>query len=222
MVSRPGLARSLAQTGFRPGDLPPVCREGLRPTKSHHRSSRRSGLFPAWSPDGQQLAFTAIVNGNPDLYLVGVDGRGLRQLTDDAAVDVSPAWSPTGRDIAFVSDRGGTPNVYIVSGAGGPARPLTREAFCDSPAWSVLNEIAYGSRSPGGWVIKIVRGFEQDDPMTTNIAAGSSPTFSPDGRRVAFVAQQGGQERISVVSREGTDIRQITSVGRSRYPAWAD
>jgi TolB protein len=176
---------------------------------------------PAWSPEGKALAFTAMLDGNVDVYVVGADGSGLRRLTADPAIDVSPTWSPTGAFIAFVSDRGGKPNLYIVSTAGGSPRALTTEQFCDSPAWSVLNEIAYGSRTPRGTTIRIVKALASE-PNTTEIPIGSSPTFSPDGQRIAFLGSGSDGGDVYTANRDGSGIHRIASGGRHRYLAWAE
>lgn len=59
---------------------------------------------PAWSPDGRQLAFTrrGKKEDTHNIWLVGADGAGLRQLAHGAR-DASPAWSPDGKWIAFVA-----------------------------------------------------------------------------------------------------------------------
>ncbi|HEX6534218.1 MAG TPA: hypothetical protein VF041_06450 [Gemmatimonadaceae bacterium] len=61
---------------------------------------------PSWSPDGKQLVFSGDRGGITDLYIVGTDGKNLRQLTDDKYGDLQPQWSPDGKMIAFASDRG--------------------------------------------------------------------------------------------------------------------
>lgn len=51
--------------------------------------------FPAWSPDGEQIAFTSDWDsGNWEIYVMNADGSGLTRLTDDAAEDSFPAWQP--------------------------------------------------------------------------------------------------------------------------------
>jgi hypothetical protein len=62
---------------------------------------------PALSPNGTQIAFMGRDEGNWDIYVVNVDGSGLKRLTTDPARDGLPAWSPNGQAIAFVSDREG-------------------------------------------------------------------------------------------------------------------
>ena len=69
---------------------------------------------PAWSPDDRQIAFSGTRGGITDLFIVGVDGTGLRQLTNDKYGDMQPAWSPDGRRLAFASDRGPETNLAIL------------------------------------------------------------------------------------------------------------
>ena len=59
---------------------------------------------PTWSPDGRQVAFSALRGGATDLYVFDLDSGALRRLTKDAFADLQPAWSPDGRTIAFASD----------------------------------------------------------------------------------------------------------------------
>ncbi|PYO04589.1 MAG: hypothetical protein DMD30_15445, partial [Gemmatimonadetes bacterium] len=56
---------------------------------------------PVWSPDDRQIAFSGTRGGITDLYIVDVDGKNLRQLTNDQYADLQPSWSPDGRRIAF-------------------------------------------------------------------------------------------------------------------------
>lgn len=92
--------------------------------------------YPAWSPDGQRIAFTSSRDGNNEIYVVNVDNSNLHRLTDHPANDFAPTWSPDGEKIAFLSDRGlGSVNVsladsypklrmYIIDADGGPTRLL--------------------------------------------------------------------------------------------------
>ena len=95
----------------------------------------------AWSPDGRQLAF---VNWNReqhtgrDIYVINVDGTGLRQLTDHPAHDRWPAWAPDGRQIAFYSTRNNDDNsggIFLMDTDGKNVKELTdgNEIY---PSWS--------------------------------------------------------------------------------------
>jgi len=60
---------------------------------------------PTWSPDGRQIAFSALRAGRSDLFALDLEPDALRQLTDDLFADLQPAWSPGGEKLAFVTDR---------------------------------------------------------------------------------------------------------------------
>ena len=65
---------------------------------------------PAWSPDGDTIAFVSDRDGNEEVYTMDAsDGSSQTDLTNDAAVDRAPDWSPDGARIAFQSDRDGPP-----------------------------------------------------------------------------------------------------------------
>jgi Tol biopolymer transport system component len=93
---------------------------------------------PAWSPDGQTIAFVGLnASVGEPIYVVKADGSGLRNLTPKpVGTYASPAWSPDGRKIAFVN-RDGNSEVYVMNANGSGQRSLTRNpAFDDDPAWS--------------------------------------------------------------------------------------
>jgi Tol biopolymer transport system component len=69
---------------------------------------------PVFSPDDKQIAFSGTHGGITDLYIVGADGKNLRQLTDDKYGDMQPSWSPDGTRIAFASDRGPETNLSVL------------------------------------------------------------------------------------------------------------
>ena len=69
---------------------------------------------PVWSPDDRQIAFSGTHGGITDLYTVDVDGKNLRQLTNDLYGDMQPAWSPDGKQLAFATDRGPQTDLSIL------------------------------------------------------------------------------------------------------------
>ncbi len=77
---------------------------------------------PRTSPSGREVAFTAL----GDLWLWTADGD-LRQLTDDAYVDIDPTFSPDGRTVVFASDRAGSMDLWSLDPDSGDVSRLTNE-----------------------------------------------------------------------------------------------
>jgi TolB protein len=73
-----------------------------------------SATAPAWSPDGDQIAFMSNRDGNWEIYEVQSDGLGLRRLTNEMEHDGAPTWSPDGRWIGFLSHRKGGWGIYAI------------------------------------------------------------------------------------------------------------
>jgi hypothetical protein len=78
---------------------------------------------PAWSIDGQQIAFVRREGGNQDIYTVAADGSNLKRLTDDPAIDTSPAWAPDNH-LLFRSLRAGQWGIYSMNADGSDRRLL--------------------------------------------------------------------------------------------------
>jgi len=81
---------------------------------------------PAWSPDGQSIAFSSNNGVTSDIWVATGGGQTLTQLTSKALNNRQPAWSPDGKKIAFVSDRGGSNDIWIMNADGTGQTRLTR------------------------------------------------------------------------------------------------
>ncbi|MET9226297.1 amidohydrolase family protein [Lentzea sp. NPDC003310] len=96
----------------------------------------QDATLPSFGPGGQ-IAFQSYRDGNYHLYVIGLDGKGLRQLTRGRYDHREPAFSPDGRHLAFVSDRAGSYGVHLLELATGTITQLTGvpdEAA--APQWS--------------------------------------------------------------------------------------
>ena len=188
-------------------------------------TSRAQNFLPAFSPDGRQIAFNSNRDNNNDIYVVNVDGTGLRRLTNNPAIDTSPTWSPNSQQIAFTSDRTGTPQIYLIGADGTGMRRLTYESYCDRPTWSPapFNEVAYSSRTGPGHDIKVLDlATNEVRQLTFGLGSNESPSYSPNGRHVAFTSTRGsGLKQIYTIGRDGKGLRRVTSTGNNEMPSWS-
>lgn len=96
---------------------------------------------PAWSPNGQLLAFSwRRPTGNYDIYVMDIASHQLVELTKDEARNERPSWAPDGRHLAFSSTRTGTDEIWTMLADGSQPRELTFHGDNASPNWSSTNQ----------------------------------------------------------------------------------
>jgi eukaryotic-like serine/threonine-protein kinase len=96
----------------------------------------RSATEPQISPDGNSVVFGSVFEPQEDLFVIRRDGSGLRQLTNDPAVDRHPRWSPDGRRIVFSSPQREGSRVWSIKPDGSELRPLVGAPFGGFMLWS--------------------------------------------------------------------------------------
>lgn len=202
------------------------------------RLTQMSGMEsePAWSPDGQTIAFSAT---NPvtllrDIFVINADGTGLNSLTpaNDTWTLADPAWSADGQRIAFTAfpANGGHGRIWTMRADGTNAAPLATDAGNDRhPTWA-----------PDGHHLAFYRlGTEENDidimiapavggPAVRLALPGDQfdPVWSPDGHHIAFTDWELSHQlrtQLYTVRPDGSGLRLRTTNpawGGGHSPAW--
>ena len=93
--------------------------------------------LPAWSPDGDKIAFSRPADGGLDIFTVNLDGGNLLQLTTAAGNDTLPVWTPDSQQIVFRSARNGVWQIYVMNSDGSDQRLLIPDNVGGNDDWAV-------------------------------------------------------------------------------------
>jgi Tol biopolymer transport system component len=190
----------------------------------------RSGLNPAYSPDGTRIAF--LEPEADDRFAIAVmnaDGTGASTIRPVAPIaspvlfesQGGPSWSPDGQKLAFVSPPAGAPlgnvaNVYTMNADGSGERQLTSDGDSWSPAWSADGRKIVFVSGDRIWVMN--SDGSGATMLTPTLRYPESPTFAPDGSRIVVA----NDTDLYFVSRDGTSVTRVVHTnGIVRSPVWS-
>lgn len=183
--------------------------------------------FPAWSPDGSRIVFVRARGNDSDVWVADADGTDARRLAGSArgARDLYPRYSPDGKLIVFASDRGAREaDLYVMRSDGTRLRRLTagpRWVEDTQPSFSPDGRhVVFTSNRPGFFNHEIYRVRVRDGGGLTRLtrwgsgedgAPGDdvSPSYSPDGKRIAFVSDRGGGYAVWTMDASGRGLREV-------------
>ena len=187
------------------------------------------GELPVWSPDGRKLVVSRY-NANRDttqLFVVDVRSRAQRAIPPPACrcdfTDGEPAWSADGKQLVFTrfvdSAASQTSALHVTDADATHVRRLTPHEI-EGATWSPRGDRVAGSAwEESGRVVRVI---SVADGNVVTIGPGGSPSWSPDGRHLAFR----GRDGVFVVRADGTSLRRLSgptcpSVSPCRRPSWS-
>ena len=192
----------------------------------------RGFIAARFSPDGQRIA-AAVHSGETgdqsDIWVLDRDANTFRRVTFDSG-SLAPVWSPDGRRIAFGTKPGGRhfgrAVRWIPAGGADSAETLLRFGFGQHPAAftpdgrALLLQVRHTVSGWDVWILPIP-GESTPQPYLRGPSDEHSPTVSPDGRWLAYVSDEAGQNEIYVrpFPMLGNPVQ--VSSGGGREPRWA-
>jgi Tol biopolymer transport system component len=200
--------KAFAFTYFEPGTSAPRVR-----VLGWGRDVRRRGAFVRFAPSGRAIVFSEA----PGIATLSRATGAVRRVSRGAARD--PVWSPASLRIAFTQVTASGSFVAVMNANGTRVRRLARG---EGPNWSKRGLIAFVQagdvfvvRPDGRGLRRLTRGSDFD----------SVPTWSPDGRRLAFVRETAPDARlVYAVGADGsglTSISQSSGIVSQARPAWS-
>lgn len=180
-----------------------------------------------------EIVFISTRTGNTEVTVMNADGSAPRSATRGSILKASPSWMPRGDAIIYTAfpDRG-MPGLFVTSRGAVPPGPLSDLSPKGLPLYSGLYSPA-DKEGPGDLVVvssvdgasEIFRtrvGAGKAKRLTRNPAIEVSPSWSPDGSKIAFVSDRSGAPQIYIMDRDGQHTQRVTFQGSyNTSPAWS-
>jgi Tol biopolymer transport system component len=179
---------------------------------------------PDWSPDGSHIAFERGCSNNCSrhIWTVRPDGSGLKELSPPCRAgapasrcpdDAFPAYSPNGRQIAYDSFRSAKTGGYGIIVADANLRHAHRIANGNTPSWSPDGKQLVFVAQPRAVLSVYVcnkdgSGLHRVTPPKLQVS--DQPDWSPDGTRILFAAGPKDRWNLFTIHPDGTGLQQLT------------
>lgn len=171
-----------------------------------------------------RIAFVSDLTGKKEVHVMDHDGYAPHRVTADRSISLMPALSPDASKLLYVSEKSGNWRLYEVDLASGrrtAARSIGGTVV--SPSWEPGGDgYAVAVNVDGNQEIFHVRKDGRARRLTRNPADDVSPTYSPDGKRIAFTSNRGGSPQIYAMDARGGRAKRISFGGPyNSEPSWS-
>ena len=195
--------------------------------------STGSSAMPSWTADGHLVFHSRRKEAKQhgiaarNIWIVGADGSGERQLTKGTKDEYHPVVSPDGKKLLFVSELNGSRDIWIADADGQNAVPLTDDPGTeDQPAWSADGrQIVYAAFPKEGGSFDLWLMYADGSGrrrLTTTPANEIFPAWHPSGASIAYVTDVNGNFDLYTIDvRDGHTAPLVVSPDQEVRPAFS-
>ena len=187
-------------------------------------TSREPVISPAWSPDGQRLAYVSFEAKKPVIYVHDLPTGQRTVVANFKGSNSAPAWSPDGRRLAVVLTRDGPSQIYTINADGSGARRLMTTSSIDTePSWSPDGKWIYFTSDRGGsaQIYRVPSQGGNAQRLTFEGSYNVTPRAAADGRHIAYTTRDDRGFRIAVLDVEARQSMTLTEGPGDESPSFA-
>ncbi len=181
-----------------------------------------------------QLAFASKRSGKPQIWLVNLDDKEMKQITDMKGGACQPDWSPDGSKLVFISPCQSNQEIYrgaglfVINADGSELTPILGVGGGDyDPAWSPDgNSIVFTSLRNGARP-QLYKYNLLDNQVTKltkeKFVRDFQPSWSPDGKQIVFISTRRGPYQIWIMDKNGNNQLRfsVSKDKKNTHPVWS-
>ncbi len=193
---------------------------------SFYNQEASMNATPSFTPDGKQIFYASTASGTAQIYSAQVNGQDFKRISHREAIEVEPKINPKNPSMMlFVAGPGHQQIYQMTSDGAGVERVTNGEGEASNPSWhpdgqhlafSWTSGIAKGDFN----VFVMDIGSRQYVQLTHNEGRNENPNWGPDGRHLVFASTRSGKSQIYTMLADGSQVKQLTNQGTSRFPVW--
>lgn len=181
-------------------------------------------MSPAWSPNGQQIAYVSFEGRKSQIYVADVATGQRRQVSAAPGINGAPAWSPDGQRLALVLSTSGAPKIYLLTLASGQLKQVTTGLSIDTePSFSPDGRSLVFTSDRGGapQIYRYQLASGKIERLTYQGDYNARASLSADGKKMVMLHRQEGQYNIAVQDMDSGNVVVLTNSGRDDSPTLA-
>lgn len=187
-------------------------------------SSPEPLMSPAWSPDGNSIAYVSFEESKPQIFIQNIYTTERTRITDYPGINSSPTFSPDGNKLAMVLSKDGNPEIYVMDLQSRQLQRITRNRAIDTePEWTPDGKsIVYTSERGGKpQIYQVNLATKRSKRLTFDGEMNLAASLTPDDSHLVVVNRTKGDYHIARQDRENGDMLVLTKTFLDESPSIA-